>query len=126
MPPVEPRKIQIILLGNDTVMEGPMVGMTELDVGQTFIGRYKTITDDLNLRLVRNGLQIRMEDAGLRVGRRGTMAVGGCGGGIEALGKLILSVGGGMSLVLQDEDLVSVESFLKDGEVGIWKRSAWW
>ena len=48
------------------------------------------------------------------------MAIGGRSGRVKALGELVLSFGGGVTLVLYNENLVSVESFLKSGEIGIW------
>jgi high-affinity K+ transport system ATPase subunit B len=43
---------------------------------------------------------------------------------IEALGDLILGLGGKVVLVLEDENLVGVECFTDYVKVGVWKQSA--
>jgi len=47
------------------------------------------------------------------------MAIGWGSRRVKALGELVLRFGGGVTLVLYNENLMGVESFLKSGEIGI-------
>lgn len=44
-------------------MKGPVVRMFQLDVGQAFVRVNQPVANDLDLWLVRNGLQVWVEDA---------------------------------------------------------------
>ena len=67
MPAVEPSKVMIILLRDRVSMEGPVVRVFQLNVGQAFVRVDQSMADYLNLCLVRNGLQVWMEDASFAV-----------------------------------------------------------
>lgn len=67
MPAVEPGKVMIILLRDRVSMEGPVVRVFQLDVGQAFVRVDQPVADYLYLRLVRNGLQVWVEDASFAV-----------------------------------------------------------
>jgi hypothetical protein len=67
---------------------------------------------------VGDSLEIRVQDGALRVERL-AVAVRGRGGGVEALGELVLGLGRDVGLVLEDEDLVLEEGVADDGEVGV-------
>ena len=67
MPAVEPSKVMIILLRDRVSMEGPVVRVFQLNVGQAFVRVGQSMADYLNLWLVRNGLQVWMEDASFAV-----------------------------------------------------------
>lgn len=67
MPAVEPSKVMIILLRDRVSMEGPVVRVFQLNVGQAFVRVDQSMADYLNLWLVRNGLQVWMEDASFAV-----------------------------------------------------------
>lgn len=100
-------------------MERAVVRMTELDVFQALVRRHEAVAYDLDLGLVRDGLEIRVQNASFGVGGRGAMAIGGRGIRIEALSELILGLGSSMALVLENKNLVFIESFLKNIKVGI-------
>lgn len=51
------------------------------------------------------------------------MAIGWGSRRVKALGELVLRFGGGVTLVLYNENLMGVESFLKSGEIGIWGKT---
>lgn len=67
MPAVEPGKIMVILLRDRISMKGPVVWVFELDVRQAFVRIDQTVSDYLYLWLVRNGLQVWVEDASFAV-----------------------------------------------------------
>ncbi len=48
-----------------------------------------------------------------------SVAVGSCRIGVESLGDFVLRLGRGVMLCLENKDLVSVQSFLDDVEVGV-------
>lgn len=60
MPPIKPREIIIIFRGNRIAMESPVMRVFQLDIVQTLIGIDMAVTDDLDLWLVRDGLEIGM------------------------------------------------------------------
>lgn len=117
MPPVEPGEVQVVGGRDRGCMEGLVVRMAQPEVLQTLVLRHEAISDDLNLRLRWNRLEIRVQDGPLGVdGLPMTVRVGH---GVEAPGELILSLGGHMALVLEDQDLVVEESITDDSKVGI-------
>jgi len=107
MPPVETCEVEIILCRNDRLVESLVVWMLELDVLQSFVLWHEAVADDLHLWLVRNGLEIWVQDAPLRIECL-AMAVARSFG-IEALGEFELSLWRYMSLVLKYHDLVAEE-----------------
>ena len=98
------------------------MGMSELDILQTFILFYKTVTDNLDLRLMRNGLEIRMKNRALCIDSL-PMTVRACSFRIETLSDFVLSFGRDVTLVFEDEDLMGEEGFTDYVKVGIWKKS---
>lgn len=62
MPSVEPGEVQILLIRDSGGVECAMVRMAELNVLQSFILLNETISNDLHLGLVRDGLEIGVED----------------------------------------------------------------
>lgn len=118
MPSVEPGEVQILLIRDSGGVECAMVRMSELNVLQSFILLNEAISNDLDLRLMRDGLEIRMEDRALGVNGL-SMAIRARSFRIEALGDLILGLGGKVVLVLEDENLVSEECFTDYVKVGI-------
>lgn len=63
MPAVESGKVMIVLLGDRVSMEGPVVRVFQLNVCQAFVRVDQPVADYLYLWLVRNGLQVWVEDA---------------------------------------------------------------
>ena len=70
-----------------------------------------------------DGLQVRVKDGSLRV-QGLAVTVGGGGFRVEALGNLVLDFGREVGMVLEDYDLVLVQSLLDDIKVGIY-RATW-
>ena len=62
----------------------PMMRMHEFDVLEAFIFRHEAVADDLYFGLVRDGLQIWVEDAAFCV--EGFAVAVALGGGVEAVG----------------------------------------
>ena len=59
-----------------------------------------------------------MQDGSFGVERL-SVAVGSCRLGVESLGDFVLGLGRGAMLCLENKDLVFVQSFLDDVEVGV-------
>ena len=119
MPAVESGKVMIVLLRDRVSMKGPVVRMFQLDVHQAFVRVNQPVSNDLDLWLVRNGLQVWVEDAPFAV-LGFSMAVGG-GGRVEALGEGVLGFGGEVELVFDDEDEVFVERVVEGVERGVYR-----
>jgi hypothetical protein len=78
-----------------------MMRMAQLDVLEPFILGYFAVTDDLNLGLMWDSLQVRMKNGLLR--RRDGVAMSvRSGTGIEAIGKDILGARGEVGLGFED------------------------
>lgn len=101
MPPVEPGVVQVILIRDGGLMKGPVVRVAEPDVLETLVLGHEAVADDLNLRLVGDRLEVRVQDGALGIEGL-AVAVGALGGRVEALGELVLGLGGGVGLVLDD------------------------
>ncbi len=99
-------------------MKSAMMRVAELDVLESLIGGDKPVADDLDLRLVRDGLEVRVQDAALGVDGL-AVAVGGGGRRVEAVGEFELGFGGDVGLGFEDEDLVREEGGADEGEVGV-------
>jgi hypothetical protein len=69
VPSIESGEVQIVLFRNYCCVEGPVVWVSQLDVLQPFILLYEAISNDLNLRLVWDRLEVRVQDGSLRVKR---------------------------------------------------------
>ena len=91
--------------------------MLQGDIGQAFKRRDEAIADDLDLRLVRDRLQIWVEYGSLTVDRL-AVSVGGCRG-IEALCDMELRLWSYVRLVLEDQDLMMEQGIADDVKVGI-------
>jgi hypothetical protein len=89
VPSIEAGEVQIILLGDDALVEGLVVRVLELDVLEALILGHETVADDLYLRLVRDGLQVRVQDTALSIQRLAMPIAGSLR--IEALSELELS-----------------------------------
>lgn len=107
MPPVEAGEVQVVLLWDDGGVERLVVWVPQLDVLQPFILFYEAVSNDLDLRLVRDRLEVWMQDGSFRVERL-AVTVRGRRLGIEPLRNLVLRPGGCVMLCLEDEDLVLV------------------
>jgi len=118
MPPVEPGIIQVILIGDGCLVESTVVRMAQLNIFQAFVGGNETIPDDLDLGLVRDGLQIRVENRTL--GIKGlAMAVRALGLWVEALRNFILGLGRNVALVPQDEHLMCEQGITENIKIRI-------
>jgi len=63
VPPVETRdSVGCILFRDAGLVEGDVVGMLELGFGEAFVVVHGAISDKLDLRLARDGLEVGMED----------------------------------------------------------------
>ena len=62
MPTVESHVFKIFFLYNRVLVKGTMMRMSESDVLKSFIRWDESITDDLNLMLIRDGLEIWMKN----------------------------------------------------------------
>lgn len=108
MPPVEPRVVEIFIGGDGRGVECTMMRMTKLDLLQTLVLLHEAVANDLDLRLVRDGFEIRVKNGAFGV-YGFAVAVGACCFGIEALGEFILSLGRYMALVFEYKDLMGEE-----------------
>ena len=107
VPAVEARVVTVVGVRDGGCVEGAVVRVAELDVGQAFVRGDEAVADDLNLGLVRDGLEVRVEDGPLGV-EGYAVAIGGRRG-IEPVGELELRLGRGVELVLEDYHLVGEE-----------------
>ena len=92
VPTVIARVGEVVLWGNGVFVEGLVVGVDEGDVLETFVQGDEAVADDLHLGLVRDGLQVGVEDAAF--GIQGFAVAVAVGGGVEALRELVLGFGG--------------------------------
>jgi hypothetical protein len=67
VPPVEPSVVAVIFGTNSLLVESLVVRVLERDVLQSLERCNGPVSDDLNLRLVGNRLQIRVQDGTLCV-----------------------------------------------------------
>lgn len=118
MPSVETGEEGVFVLRDGGGVEGPVVRVAKLDVGQAFVGRDEAVADDLDLRLVGDGLEVRVEDGAFGVEGL-AVAVGGGGGWVEALGDGVLGFGGDVPLVPDEDHLVPEEGVTDHFEIGI-------
>jgi hypothetical protein len=102
-------------------VEGPVVRVAQTHVREALVRGHEAVADDLDLRLVRHRLEVRVQDGALRVDRL-AVAVARGGSRVEALRELVLGLGRGVRLVLEDEHLVGEEGVAEDGEVGVYRE----
>lgn len=101
-------------------MESPVVRVPKPDVFKALVFVYEAVADDLNLGLMRNRLQVGMQDGTFRV-QSLSVAVRAGSFGVKSLGNVVLCVWGGMSLVLEHQDLMFEERIPYDAKVVIFK-----
>ncbi len=121
VPAVETREVQILVIRNGRGMERPVVRVSQLEVRKPLVGGHPSVPDDLHLGLVRDGLQIRVQDAPFRIDRL-AVPVGGAGRGIKALRQLELGLRRDVSLVLEHEHLVREQGVADHGEIIVYRR----
>jgi len=123
MPAVEAGEVKVVFGRNDRLVEGLVVRVLELNVLQALVLWHEAIANDLHLWLVWDRLQVWVQDAALSI--EGLAVAVACGFGIKALGKLELGLGRDMSLVLEDDYLMSEESISDHIELGIIEVTVW-
>ena len=106
MPAVEAGVCKVILFGDGVFVKGLVMGMDQGDVLETFVRRDEPVPIDLHLGLVRDCLQVWMEDAAFSI--EGFAMAVSLGGGVEALRELILGLGGYTSLAFEDDYMFAV------------------
>jgi hypothetical protein len=99
-------------------VEGRMVRVAQRDVGQTFVFGNEAVADDLDLRLMRDCLEVGMQDGTLGV-QSLAMAVAGRSR-VEEVGEAELGSRGDVALALEEQDLVREEGSADRLEVGAW------
>jgi len=115
VPSVESSRCQILHIRNSFLVKLLVVWVDKCDVLQSLVLLVKPIPNDLNLWLMRNRLEVGMEDGSLSIE---SLAVAvAVGGGVESLGEFVLSFGGETLLVLQDDDVRIVQGVADDLEV---------
>jgi hypothetical protein len=118
VPAVEARVVAVVGFRDGGCVEGAVVWVAQADVGQAFVRGDEAVADNLDLGLVRDGLQVRVED--------GPLGVEGCAvavrgrRGIEPVGELELRLWRDVELVLEDDDLVGEQGGADHVEVGVW------
>ena len=117
VPAVEAGEIEVIFCWDGRPVEGLVVRMLECDVSETFILGHEAVADDLNLWLVRDSLEIGVEDGLLCI--QGLAVAVRLGFRVEAASQFCLSAGGDHALALDANDMVVVERFADGGEVAI-------
>lgn len=115
VPAVETRKLPIHILRDGSFVESRMMRMLQGDVLQPFKLLHRPVSNDLHLWLMRDSLQVGMEDGFFLAF---AVAVG-LHGGVEEASKFVLRFGGEGLLVLEEDDLVFVEGATNYFEVGL-------
>ncbi len=90
VPSVESRKVKIILLRYNRFVKRFVVRMLERDVLQSFVLIVVAVSNDLNLWLVRDGLEIWVEDGTLGI-QRLSVTIAAVTSWIKSFGEFILS-----------------------------------
>lgn len=106
MPSVEAGEVEIFLFRNDILVESLVVRVLQSKVLQALVFLVLSIANDLNLGLMRNGLQIWMKHGTLCIQGFAVAISGGLW--VELLGKQILCLWSQSVLVLENNDLVGV------------------
>lgn len=97
------------------LVECLVVWVLELDVFEAFVRLDEAVANDLDLWLMWNGLEVRMEDAFLSI--QSLSVTIRCGLWVEFVRQSELGLGRYMRLVLEDNYLVSEESISDNFEV---------
>lgn len=106
VPAEEPGDMVLLLRGHGELVERFVVRVFERDVLEAFVFRDGPVADDLDLGLVRDGAQVRVQDRTLRRDCL-AVAVGFCAW-VEAFGEFVLGPWGGGALVLDHQYVVMV------------------
>lgn len=117
MPAVEAGEIIVLLVGNSVAVECTMVGVFQLDIGEALVSLHETMADHLDLRLMRNGLKVGMQNAPFRI--KGLSVAVLRGGRVESTGKLVLCFRREVVLVFHHHHEVLVQRSANDAEVVI-------
>ena len=117
MPAVEAGVGQVVRWRDGVFVESPVMGMLEFDVTETFILGNVAVADDLNFRLVWDGLQIRVQDAAFGV--EGFAMPVTLGLWVKTPGELILGLWRAIGLAFEDDYLALIQSIVDKGEVRI-------
>ncbi len=118
MPAVKASKVIVIFLWDGIAVEGAVVGVFDLDILEALVGIDKAVSNDLDLRLVRDGFEVWMEDAAFGV--EGLAVAVLRGGGVEALGEFVLRFRGEMVLVLNHYNEVFIQGIAYYCEDVVW------
>lgn len=78
MPAVEARVVPVFGIANGLAVERLVVGVLEHDILQALKFGHGAVANDLNLGLVRNGLQVRVQNRALRVNGLAVSIAGTC------------------------------------------------
>ena len=88
MPAKKPSEVDILGVRDGMFVELGVMGMLEGDVLQTFVLSEEAVADDLHLRLMRDGFQVRVQHAAFGI-ESFTVAVG-VSARVEAFGEFKL------------------------------------
>ena len=102
MPAIEARMSQIVFFGDWVLVESLVVRVLELDVCKSLVLRNKAIADDLDLRLVRDSLEVGVQDTVFGVERLAMTVAARCW--VKSLRQLILSLGCATGLIFENDD----------------------
>lgn len=106
MPAIEARMSQIVFFRDRVLVKRLMVRVLELNVFESLILRNKAVADDLDLRLMRDRLEVRVQDTFFGVERLAVTVAACCR--VKSLRQLILSLGRAISLIFENDDGVLV------------------
>lgn len=67
VPSVEAGVVEVLLIGDRGRMESAVVRVAKLDVLQTLVFFHEAVSDDLDLGLMRNGLEVRVQNRALGI-----------------------------------------------------------
>lgn len=115
VPAVEAGVVSVILGRDDILVEGLVMRMFESDVFEALEFGDRPVTDHLNLGLMGDRLQVWMKDRAFGVDRF-AVAIGLCFG-IEELGELILRPWRKILLILEEDNLILVQSLANNIKV---------
>lgn len=91
MPAVESRKFIVLLIRDVVFVEGSVMRMLQVHIFEPLVGTDEAVTNDLDLWLVWNGLQVWVKDASLGIECFAVAIVVRCR--IEAFCELVLCFG---------------------------------
>ncbi|KAH9845069.1 hypothetical protein Tdes44962_MAKER06928, partial [Teratosphaeria destructans] len=115
VPPVEAGIVPVVLLGDGGLVERLVMRVSEPDVREAFEVGHGAVPDDLDLRLMGDGLEVGMQDALRRVQRLPVSV--GLDRRVEEPRQFVLRPRAEVLLAFEDHDLVLVECLADDLEV---------